>query len=78
MSSNRVICFRHPHYDGKDSPILTCKTCCGIFVTAMKAKMVQKDSDKTPKVSPRSESLYERLEMKNDETTIYGFNPSAI
>jgi len=34
----RIYCFKHPSYDGNDSPVLSCKTCCGIFVATLKAQ----------------------------------------
>ena len=34
----KVICFKHPEYLGTSSPVLSCKTCCGIFVTEIKAR----------------------------------------
>ncbi len=37
MNIARVICFSHPKYDGRDSPILTCKVCCSIFVHTMRS-----------------------------------------
>lgn len=35
---NNVICFRHPGYDGKSSPSLSCKTCCTKFLGELKRK----------------------------------------
>jgi hypothetical protein len=34
----KVICIRHPKYSGKESPVLSCKTCCGIFIAEIKAR----------------------------------------
>lgn len=33
---NKVICLRHPKYNGKSSPDLRCKSCCSIFVNNIK------------------------------------------
>lgn len=33
-----VVCIKHPKYDGKESPVLSCKTCCSTFVAAIKAR----------------------------------------
>ena len=33
-----LACIKHPHYDGTKSPTLSCKTCCGIFVSAIKQR----------------------------------------
>lgn len=31
-----VVCFKHPTYDGSSSPQLSCKACCGIFLTEIR------------------------------------------
>jgi hypothetical protein len=36
-----IICIRHPQYKGTDSPTLSCKTCCSIFLAEIKAKQEQ-------------------------------------
>ena len=33
----RIVCLRHPKYDGKNNPELRCKACCSIFVNRIKA-----------------------------------------
>ena len=33
-----IICIRHPQYKGTDSPTLSCKTCCSIFLAEIKAQ----------------------------------------
>lgn len=78
MAATRLICFRHPQYDGKDSPVLTCKTCCGIFVTAMKAKLSQTEAEKSLKASGNLDNSFESSDPQNEERTVYGFNPSAL
>ena len=32
---DNLICFRHPDYDGKTSPVLSCKTCSGKFLAEL-------------------------------------------
>jgi hypothetical protein len=78
MAATRIICFRHPHYDGKESPVLTCKTCCGIFVTSMKEKMAQKDHERSHQISTRLDSSFDSSDHSGEERTIYGFHPSSI
>ena len=44
----KVFCFKHPQYDGSEAPVLSCKTCCGIFVAVVKEqaqKMTAPTSD---------------------------------
>ncbi len=33
---SKLICLSHPKYDGHDAPVLSCKTCCGIFIGQIK------------------------------------------
>jgi hypothetical protein len=33
---SKLICLAHPKYNGQDAPALSCKTCCGIFITQIK------------------------------------------
>lgn len=33
-----LVCIRHPHYDGNTSPVLTCKTCCSLYIAVVKEK----------------------------------------
>ncbi len=32
----KIVCMRHPKYDGKKNPELRCKACCSIFVNRIK------------------------------------------
>ncbi len=32
---SNVVCIRHPQYDGKVSPILSCVACCKIFLESI-------------------------------------------
>ncbi len=33
-----IVCIRHKEYKGSESPTLSCKACCNIFIAAIKAK----------------------------------------
>lgn len=33
----KIVCMRHPKYDGTQNPELRCKACCSIFVNRIKA-----------------------------------------
>jgi asparagine synthetase A len=44
LASSAVICFRHPRYDGKERPVLSCKTCCAIFISTIKARVSEGQS----------------------------------
>lgn len=39
---SNIICIYHPYYFGDDSPTLTCKNCCHLFVMAMSVKIQEK------------------------------------
>jgi hypothetical protein len=34
----KLVCIKHPTYDGESSPILSCKACCSIFIASIKAR----------------------------------------
>jgi hypothetical protein len=34
---DKIVCMRHPKYDGTQNPELRCKACCSIFVNRIKA-----------------------------------------
>lgn len=34
----KLICLRHPKYNGQGSPELSCKTCCTLYVEGVKAR----------------------------------------
>lgn len=33
---NKLVCFKHPEYVGNESPVLSCKACCSIFIAEIK------------------------------------------
>jgi len=33
-----IVCIKHPRYKGKGTPVLSCKTCCSLFIALMQAK----------------------------------------
>jgi len=46
----------HPKYNGKDSPVLSCKTCCGLFIQLIKQENeshLGKEEDKRRRVIKR-------------------------
>lgn len=32
----KLVCMRHPKYDGQENPDLRCKVCCTLFVERIK------------------------------------------
>ena len=41
-SNINLVCMQHPHYDGKDAPNLSCKSCCILFIQMQKLSVSQK------------------------------------
>jgi len=37
-----LICFTHSDYTGSENPVLSCKTCCQIFLAALKVHQAKK------------------------------------
>lgn len=31
-----IYCFQHPDYKGQDAPMISCKTCCHLFIQEVK------------------------------------------
>lgn len=44
---NQLICIKHPDYKGSENPNITCKTCCKIFIAAIKKYQMQKLDEHT-------------------------------
>lgn len=32
----KVICIKHPHHDGRRTPVLNCNACCSIFIAMVR------------------------------------------
>lgn len=72
-----VICFRHPEYQGTTTPVLSCKTCCSLFIAAIKAKTpVKVDADMWLKEKSR-EAVATREEGTAKRAS-YGFDPRSV
>lgn len=55
----KIYCFAHPDYDSKQVPILSCKTCCGLYIQSIK------EDNQT---SESSFNAYEWIAEKTGET----------
>ena len=44
-----LYCFKHPQYRGDGAPVLSCKTCCGIFIALVKEQNAQAQAPQNPK-----------------------------
>lgn len=45
---SKLVCFKHPHYVGNDSPTLSCKACCSIFIMEIKRQNAAAQTDAVP------------------------------
>ena len=45
---HNLVCFKHPQYRGVDSPVLSCKTCCSIFIAAVKEQNAALSTELSP------------------------------
>lgn len=44
-----LYCFKHPEYRGEGSPILSCKTCCSIFISLIKEQNASQQGSMAPR-----------------------------
>lgn|GEM_PF-1517420 len=70
----RVFCFKHPHYNGSEAPILSCKTCCGIFVAEVK-QQAQKMTSPSPDLNLADINMSEWFDSKKKKSNA-GHTPS--
>ncbi len=42
---SKLVCFKHPRYVGHESPVLSCKACCSIFIAEIKLQNSLKAAD---------------------------------
>ena len=45
----KIICIKHPKYDVHSAPILSCKTCCNMFILSLKEENKHKHSNQVAK-----------------------------
>lgn len=80
-----LICFKHPGYSGNSAPVLSCNTCCKIFVDEIKAQNTRSTSDFKPAEWLRQKSkeardavpVAEPKAMAVNESN-YNFRPETI
>jgi hypothetical protein len=63
MSS--LMCLRHPKIDAQSNPELTCKTCCTIFVNAIRMRRPDTE-DQVTKYQNAQKKLVNSLQTKLD------------
>lgn len=69
-----LICIRHPHYDGNSSPVLTCKTCCSLYIAAVK----EKNGMSSPGQKPASESDWLKEKKREAEAAMAKRSHAAL
>lgn len=70
---SNLACFRHPTYKGEAAPDLACKTCCGLFVSRIRAEQNKKYDELKEKLN-RSFTPFIDAKIKPQNTLS---NPAA-
>ena len=60
----QFICIKHPKYNGLESPVLSCSTCCSLYVHAIKESKVNKISELKNEI----DSTKSWIEKKRNDT----------
>ena len=64
---SHFICIKHPKYNGKTSPVLSCSTCCSIYVQDIKESKTAIDQ-KLTESDKEIESTKKWIEKKRKES----------
>ena len=81
---SKLICLQHPKYTGKDSPVLSCKTCCGIFIGQIKEENNKGENATAPSKDMTKEQRRRNVVKRRAEASNasgkgrIGFNPDLI
>ena len=73
----KLVCFKHPQYDGVAAPTLSCKTCCSIFVEKVKDHSSNEVDAYTFMQKKADEAKSARM-RKNVDKYSTNFNPDLI
>lgn len=78
-------CFKHPSYVGSSAPVLSCNTCCKIFVEEIKAHQARTTDDFKPAEWLKQKSEEARKAIADQQPTPiavnqtkYNFRPETI
>ena len=75
---SKLICLQHPKYAGKESPVLSCKTCCGIFVSQIREDNLAADTEEAKREQRRQNVIKRRAAATSAAKGQIGFNPDLI
>ena len=73
----KICCMKHPSYDGKKPPLLSCPVCCSIYVS----KIVSNTSDERDEINGLKEWIHEKAKprkMTEKNMCIDNFLPEHI
>jgi hypothetical protein len=80
-----LICFKHPSYSGNSAPVLSCNTCCKIFVDEIKAHHTRNTEDFKPAEWLKQKSKEARQAIADTQPapiavneSKYNFRPETI
>ena len=80
-----LICFKHRDYNGSSAPVLSCNTCCKIFVEEIKSHHTRPAEEFKPAEWLKQKSLEARAAIAVSQTkkiavneSKYNFRPETI
>lgn len=73
-----LICFKHRGYNGSTAPILSCNTCCKIFVEEIKAHHTRTEEDFKPAEWLKQKSLEARAAIAINKLQVNRPEPKKI
>jgi len=73
-----LICFKHRGYNGSTAPILSCNTCCKIFVEEIKSHHTRGTEDFKPAEWLKQKSLEARAAIAINKLQVRPLEPQKI
>jgi len=77
-----IVCIKHPEYDGGNAPVLSCKTCCSLFLAELKNRQASEHGTTDPQrwLEDKAREAREALRRANPDNakTKFGFDPQSL
>lgn len=62
-----IVCIKHPKYDGKSSPELSCKACCSKYIHVIRSEKQKEFVAWTPTLTPEAKARLDQAKRSIDE-----------
>lgn len=72
-----LICFQHPSYKGTTGPVLSCKTCCSLFVQHLKHQSAMEQAHAKTAAAATNAAAMDMAKAAPANHN-FGFNPQMI